>query len=35
MNNSKLNANFFEIEPFMDLENLYMYNINIFDSSIL
>ena len=35
MNNSKIDANFFEIKPFKDLENLYFYNIKIFDSSIL
>ena len=35
MNNSKIDANFFEVKPFKELENLYLYNINIFDSSIL
>ena len=35
MNNSKIDANFFEIKPFEDLENFYLYNINILDSSIL
>ena len=35
MNNSKIDENFFEIKPFKDLENFYLYNITIFDSTIL